>query len=193
MRTDTYIYTLAIIMKKHLQNLFFYLFLLLFSSATYGQREKPKYSFKMDEIAAEFESGLRKRKIDTILAAFYFFDNGRGDKATKLLFWTEKGKNYVKAIRTAKNKGFKEFEIKECPEFESILEFYFTNIKDIISSVPKASLSTSHNYGYYIELNINRTEFKTYLRNERRTDLTHSRVKWINMIDQIAKPYINNR
>ncbi|MEX0362553.1 MAG: hypothetical protein AB3N10_16375 [Allomuricauda sp.] len=102
-------------MKSYIQNLTFCLFAFLFTGSIHAQMEKPQYSFKMDEIAAEFETELRKRKVDTVLQAYYFFDNGRGNKATKIFFWTENGENYVKAIRLAKNNGYKEFETAACP------------------------------------------------------------------------------
>ena len=159
-------------------------------ASVYGQREEPKYTFKMDEVAAEFEAGLAKKKVDTILQAYYLFDNGRGDKATKLYFWTENGKNHVKAIGFRKKNKAKEFESKDCPEFNKILDFYFKNLKDIVGPVPEPSITLSHNYGFYIKLEINQTEFKTYLRDESRVENKHARVQWINMIAEIAKPYI---
>jgi hypothetical protein len=178
-------------MKNIVQKLIFVLIMVFSCYPIYGQAKKTKYTFKMDKVAAEFESELRQKKIDTILQAFYLFDNGRGEKATNIYIWTENGKNYIKVIRNAKNYGFKEFEVKDCPEFESVLEFYIKNIEDILRSIPKASMSISHNYGYYIKLKINQTEFKTFIRDERRTDFEHYRAKWINLIHEIAKPYIN--
>lgn len=161
---------------------------------TYGQHNKKEYTFEMDRVIAEFKSELRKQKVDTVLQAFYLYDNGRGDKATDLLFWTKNGKHYVKAIKTAKKNSFKEFPIKECPEFKEILDFYFDNIKAIIGSKPKSKMWLSHNYGYSINLKINRTEFKTYLRDEKRMyDKEHFRSKWIHLIDQIARPYIEGK
>ncbi len=144
----------------------------------------------MDEVAAKFEAGLAKKKVDTIMQAFYFFDNGRGADATKLIFWTEQGKSYVKAIKNAKNNGVKEFDSKECPEFSKMLDYYFENIKDMSSPISKPTLSVSHSYGYLVKLEINRTEFKTYLRNERLVAENHALVEWIKMIANVAKPYI---
>lgn len=159
----------------------------------YGQTEKPKYNFKMDEIAAEFESELARKKVDTVMFAYYTFDNGRGADATQLYFWTKNGKDYVKAIRNDKKKKAKEFEIKNCPQFSKILAFYFTNIEEILGSVPEPSMMISHNYGYFIKLDINDTEFKTYLREESRIGNKHCRSEWINMIAEVARPYIADK
>jgi hypothetical protein len=177
-------------MKNALKKSIILILLVTFNYFSYGQIEKPKYDFKMDEVSASFESELAKKKVDTIMQAFYLFDNGRGDKATNLYFWTKNGEHFVKAIRIAKKNGVKEFDIKECPEFNEILDFYFNNIKGIVNSVPKPSMGISHNYGYYIKLKINQTEFKTYLRNESRIENEHPRAEWINMIAGIAEPYI---
>ncbi|MDF4204403.1 hypothetical protein PXD56_15620 [Maribacter sp. SA7] len=159
-----------------------------------GQREKPKYTFKMDEVAAEFEAELTKKKVDTIMQAYYLYDNGRGDKATNLYFWTKNGKHQVKAIGFGKKNKAKDFEAKACPEFEKILDFYFQNIEAIFQSVPEqtpgATLSLVHNYGFLIKLKMNQTEFKTFLRDERRIKNTHPRAEWINMIAEVAEPYI---
>ena len=144
----------------------------------------------MDEVAAEFEATLAKKKVDTILKAYYLYDNGRGDKATNLYFWTENGKNYVKAIGFGKKTKAKEFESKECPEFSKILNYYFENIEKISSPISKPSLSVSHSYGYFVKLKINRTEFKTYLRKDRLIDNNHGLVEWIKMIAEVARPYI---
>tara|TARA_R110000751_G_scaffold307405_1_gene428572 strand:+ start:63 stop:614 length:552 start_codon:yes stop_codon:yes gene_type:complete len=165
---------------------------LLFVS--YGQREKPKYAFKMDEIATEFEAGLANKKVDTIMQAYYLYDNGRGDKATNLYFWTENGKHQVKAIGFGKKNKAKDFESKECPEFAKILDFYFKNIETIVQSVPEqtpgVTLSLVHNYVFFIKLKMNQTEFKTFLRDDRRIKNTHPRAEWINMIAEVAEPYI---
>lgn len=166
---------------------------MVFSFVSFGQREKPKYTFKMDQVSAEFESELSRKKVDTIMQAFYLFDNGRGADATKLFFWTEQGKSFVKAIKNAKKNGVKEFDSKECPEFSKMLDYYFENIKDISSPISKPTLSVSHSYGYLVKLEINRTEFKTYLRNERLVDNNHALVEWITMIAKVAKPYISEK
>lgn len=140
---------------------------------------------------ADFRSELRKKKVDTILEAFYRFDNGRGDQATYLFFWTENNLHFMKAIRYKTRKKIKDFPIKDCPQFEHILDFYFENIKDIVGVKLKETGYMSHNYGYYTRLTINQVEFKSWLRNEKRYgDPEHYRSKWISMIDKIARPYI---
>ncbi|WP_299316771.1 hypothetical protein [uncultured Maribacter sp.] len=176
-------------MKNSVQHLIF-LVLFVASFVTYGQRKKPKYTFKIDEVAAEFEAQLAEKKIDTVMQAYYLFDNGRGHDSTKLFFWTEEAKSYVKAIKNDNKNSVKEFDRKECSEFSKILVYYFEKIKDISSPISKPTLSISHSYGYFIKLEINKTVFKTYLRNERLFDNDHALAKWISMIAEVAKPYI---
>ena len=178
-------------MKNHFRNLWFCSIALLFCGIIYGQKEKPKYIFKMDEVSAEFESELKAKKVDTILQAFYHFDNGRGNKATKIFFWTKNGNSYVKAITTKKNNRYKEFNINDCPEFNDILDFFSKNESKIKSSEPKSKLWISHNYGYSITLELNSSEYNTYLRDEKRLyDKEHYKSKWVSLIDIIAKEYI---
>lgn len=164
-----------------------------FAFVALGQDEKKEFTFKMDSVIAEFLSQLSQQKVDTILHAYYYFDNGRGDKATFLSLWTKNGKHYVNAIKTAKTNSFIEFPTKECSEFSSILNFYFENYKEIVKTRPESNW-ISHNYGYTIILRINETEFKTYLRDEKRFgDKEHFRSKWINMIDKIVRTYIEEK
>ena len=145
----------------------------------------------MDEVSAEFESELKAKKVDTILQAFYHFDNGRGNKATKIFFWTKDGNSYVKAIRTEKNNRYKEFDIKDCPEFNKILDFYSKNESEIKSTEPKSELWISHNYGYSVILDLNDSEYKTYLRDEKRIDdKGHMKSQWISLIDNISQQFI---
>ncbi|GMN06786.1 hypothetical protein MTsPCn5_21750 [Croceitalea sp. MTPC5] len=165
----------------------------LFLSGVHAQDEKPEYDFDMDAVSAKLESDLVRQKVDTILQAYYFFDNGRGEKATDIHFWTKDGKSFVKAIGFGKKEKAKVFETKNCPEFMDILDFYFNNIKEIIGSEPKPSMIVSHNYGFYVLLKINGTEFKTYLRNESWMENDHPRAEWIQMIAGIATPYIENK
>lgn len=162
----------------------------LFLISAYGQKEKPEFDFDMDAVSAELRNELSKQKVDTILQAHYFFDNGRGEKATNFFFWTKDGKNYVKAIGLGERKQAKIYETTDCPEFKEILDFYFNNIKEITSSEPKPAMILSHNYGFYVLLKMNRTEFKTYLRNESWMENDHLRAQWIQMIAEVAKPYI---
>ena len=180
-------------MKNNFTHLIFGMIISL-SFVSHGQREKPKYTFKMDEVTAEFEAGLAKKKVDTIMQAYYLYDNGRGNKATNLYFWTENGKHQVKVIGFGKKNKAKNFDPKECPEFAEILDFYFKNIETIVQSVPEqnpgATLSLVHNYGFFIKLKMNQTEFKTFLRDDRRIKNTHPRAEWINMIADVAEPYI---
>jgi hypothetical protein len=152
--------------------------------------EKPEYDFDMDLVSAKLKSELAQKKVDTILQAYYLFDNGRGEKATDIHFWTKDGKSFVKAVGFGKKDKAKVFETKTCPEFTEILDFYFKNIEKIVGSSPKPSMYLSHNYGFYIKLEINGTEFKTYLRNESWIDNEHPRAEWIQMIAEITKPYI---
>ncbi len=188
--TCYYIQLLAIIMKKFKQSSLLIL-LMTFSYCTYGQQtEKSEYVFKMDEIAAKFEANLKEKKVDTLMQAYYFFDNGRGAKATKLFFWTHDGKSYVKAIRNNKTKKAKEFDLKECPQFPNIVDYYFKNSKAMFSSLPKPSILVSHNYGYIIDMKISDSEYQAYLRDEKRINNKHPLSEWINMIAEVAEPYI---
>ncbi len=145
----------------------------------------------MDRVITEFESELRRQKVDTILQAYYLFDNGRGKNATNMFFWTKNGFSFIKAIKYSSEQDYIEFPIKECPEFNNILSYYFDNIKGITGSAPKSEKIISHNYGYYVELDINDTYFRTYLRNEKvEDDRKHPRSMWILKIHEIAKDYI---
>ncbi|MFX0558677.1 hypothetical protein ACOCEA_17905 [Maribacter sp. CXY002] len=175
------------------KHIILYSIFVLFLASAYGQRAKTKFDFDMDAVSAELKSELSKQKVDTLLQAYYFFDNGRGDKATNFFFWTKDGKNYVKAIGVGKKEKANVHETMDCPKFKEILDFYFNNIKQIIGSEPKPSMIISHNYGFYVLLKVNGTEFKTYLRNESWIDNEHPRAEWIQMIAEIAKPYIENK
>lgn len=144
----------------------------------------------MDEVSAEFVSELKALKVDTLLQVFYHFDNGRGNKARKIFFWTKNGNSYVKAIRIEKNNSYKEFDLNDCPEFNDILDFFSKNESRIKSTNPESQLWISHNYGYSISLQVNDREYNTYLRDEKRLyDTEHFKSKWVNLIDVIAKYY----
>ena len=184
---------LAIIMSLNWKHKILFSIFGLFLISTYGQKEKPEFDFDMDAVSAEFRNKLSKQKVDTLLRAYYFFDNGRGNNATNLFFWTKDGKNYIKAIGLGKKEKANVYETTDCPEFKEILDFYFNNTKEIIGSEPKPSMFLSHNYGFHVLLKINGTEFKTYLRNESWMENEHPRAKWIQMIAEIAKPYIRKK
>lgn len=162
-----------------------------FSTLLRGQTEGEKYLFDMDRVIAEFETELRRQKVDTILQAYYLFDNGRGEKATNLFFWTKDGESFTKSIKYSSEQDYIEFPTEECNDFKNILNFYFDNIRGITGSVPKSEIIVSHNYGYYLELDINDTYFRTYLRNDRvESDRDHPRSVWVRMIHEVAKTYI---
>jgi len=171
---------------------FFVLVLLIMTSIySFGQTQQKEFSFKMDKAITEFESALKIQKVDTILRAYYHFDNGRGNNATYLFLWKKNGKNYLKAIKYKKRNRYKEFPIEECSELTNILEFYLKNKTEIKATEPKSKMWMSHNYGYFIKLNLNETEYKTYLRNEKRFDnKEHFKSQWVNLIDKIAEKYI---
>ncbi|WP_452227638.1 hypothetical protein [Lacinutrix sp. MEBiC02404] len=166
-------------------------FLTFVFNLSFGQSELKKFDFEMDKAIYDFRAELTLKKVDTLLQAYYTFDNGRGNNATHLFFWRKNGKDSIKVIKTKKKNKFKEFPIKECSEFTNILDFYFNNETDIKATEPTSKMWFSHNYGYFIKLNLNNSEYKTYLRNEKRfDDKEHLKSQWINLIDNIAKEYI---
>ena len=180
-----------LIMKaKWTHTLLTLLFVLLLKPA-HAQREAPRFTSKMDSITAEVKRKLSSQRIDTLMEAYYAFDNGRGDRTTNLFFWTKNGKSYMKVIGHGKKERDFIYEEKECPEFEEIINYYLNNIRSIVGSEPEPSLILSHNYGFYIFLKINGTEFKTGLRNESWMDNDHPRAKWIQLIANASKPFID--
>ena len=178
-------------MKVCIKNKVLFYFLVFVSIISFGQTEQKSFDFKMDKKIADFRTELTTKKVDTLLQAYYFFDNGRGNKATYLFLWQKCGKEFLKVIKYKKNNKFTEFPITECPELKNILAFYLENEAEIKTIEPKSKLWMSHNYGYSVRLNINGSEYKTYLRNEKRfDDKENLKSQWITLIDKIAEDYI---
>ena len=189
--TDGYTRPLAIIMKIGTKNKIHLFFSAFVSIISFGQIEQKTFDFKMDKAIAEFRTELTNKNVDTLLQAYYTFDNGRGNNATHLFLWKKNGTEYLKVIKYKKNNKFKEFPINECPELTNILDFYFKNETEIKTTDPKSKLWISHNYGYYLKLNLNDSEYKTYLRNEKRfDDKENLKSQWITLIDKLEEDYI---
>lgn len=145
------------------------------------------FSFKMDYAAEQFFNKLKDNNVDTIISAFYCFNNGRGRNASKIFIWKKEGRILMKVIKIKKKDKFKEFKEEEIST-DSIFTYYLINRIDTVSSQPKELYRLSHDYCYYIDILIDTSKSRCSVCNfERITDLTHPKSIWVEMIDNLVR------
>jgi hypothetical protein len=141
-------------------------------------------SMKIDIQSEEFACGLTAKGIDTVMLCKYIFDNGSLPIEKAFILWLENGQGYVKSFFN--NSKHQPTENKIIP-FNSgeLIDHFFSNRLDTVTSEPKAEISISHSLGYSIQLYT-----PGYFYRERLTDFlirqntTHPTAVWWHMISE---------
>ena len=159
------------------------LFLPFFGKA---QKEDREQRFNFDYAARRVVTGLDSSGVDTILTAYYHYDNGIGTRATKLILWQEGGECFAQALCIRKKGRYKEIGPEKLSS-DSIFEFFFSHRVDTVTSHPRVDYWLSHNYGYSIDFKYGTGKYTAYLRDENRAaHPTHPKSQWIALIDRVG-------
>lgn len=142
----------------------------------------------LDKESEVFACELTAKGIDTIMLCKHIFDNGSLPIEKAFILWLDNGKGYVKAFfnnskHQPTNNKIQPFESKE------LIDHFFTNRIDTVTSEPQTDVTISHSLGYSIQLYTPHIFYR-----ERVTDFairqnkTHPKSIWWNMITEKLVP-----
>jgi hypothetical protein len=138
----------------------------------------------IDKVSETFVCDLASKGIDTVMFCKYIFDNGSLPKERAFALWLDKGQGFVKAFfNNSKHQptenGIVSFDVK------SLVDYFFLNRLDTVTTEPKSEVSISHSLGYSIELKVPSLFFRERLTDFIiRQDKGHPKAIWWNMISE---------
>ncbi|ACU60368.1 hypothetical protein [Chitinophaga pinensis] len=138
----------------------------------------------IDKQSEDFACSLIKKGIDTIMLCKYIFDNGSLPGEKGFILWIDNGQGYVKSYF---NNASHEPTNNKAMSFDSrdLIDYFFINRLDTVTSTPKSEIWISHSLGYSIQLYV-----PGFFYRERLTDFiikqdtTHPKSIWWNMISE---------
>lgn len=141
----------------------------------------------IDKVSEIFACDLTTKGIDTVMLCKYLFDNGSLPIEKAFVLWLDNGNGFVKAFFN--NSKHQPTENKTIPFHSALLiNHFFSNRLDTVTSEPKSELWISHSLGYSIQVYTKNSFFRERLTDVIiRQDKTHPKsVWWILISEQLA-------
>ena len=138
----------------------------------------------IDKVSETFACDLTTKGIDTVLLCKYIFDNGSLPIEKAFVLWLDKGHGFAKAFFNNPKHQPTENKIIS---FNSrlLIDYFFVNKIDTMTSDPKSDMWISHSLGYSLQLYTPNTFFRERLTDFTiRQDKTHPKSIWWNMISE---------
>ncbi|WP_218155320.1 hypothetical protein [Chitinophaga sp. YR627] len=138
----------------------------------------------IDKQSEDFACSLIEKEIDTVMLCKYIFDNGSLPGEKGFVLWVDNGHGYVKSYF---NNSRHEPTSNEVISFDSkeLIDYFFINRLDTVTSDPKSEIWISHSLGYSIQLYAPDFFYRERLTDFAiRQDITHPKSIWWNMISE---------
>ncbi len=138
----------------------------------------------IDKVSEIFACDLTSKGVDTVMLCKYIFDNGSSPIEKAFVLWLENGQGFVKAFFN--NSKHQPTENKTISfDTRPLIDFFFSNRLDTVTTEPKAEVWISHSMGYSIQLQVPSLFFRQRLTDIIiRQDKTHPKAIWWNIISE---------
>lgn len=138
----------------------------------------------IDRQSEEFACDLVAKGIDTVMLCKYIFDNGSLPVERAFVLWLDNGLGYVKSFFN--NQKHQPTQNKTSPfDSRTLINYFFINRIDTVTSEPKSEVGISHSLGYSIQLYAPDLFYRERLTDFIiRQDKTHPKAAWWNMISE---------
>jgi hypothetical protein len=138
----------------------------------------------IDKVSESFACDLASKGIDTVMLCKYMFDNGSSPLEKAFILWLDNGNGFLKAFFN--NSKHRPTENKVIAfNAGPLINYFFANKLDSVTSEPKTDFWISHSMGYSIQLYtpalFYRHRLVDYLI---RNDKNHPKAKWWNLISE---------
>jgi hypothetical protein len=138
----------------------------------------------IDKISEIFACDLTSKSIDTVMLCKYIFDNGSLPIEKAFVLWLKNGQGFAKAFFN--NPKHQPTENKTISfDTRPLIEYFFLNRLDTVTTEPNSEVWISHSMGYSIQLQVPSLFFR-----QRLTDFiigqdkAHPKAIWWNMISE---------
>jgi hypothetical protein len=140
--------------------------------------------FNIDKVSEIFACDLISEGIDTVLLCKYIFDNGSSPIEKAFVLWTDKGKGYLKSFFNNPKHIPTENKIVSF-EAGSLINHFFENRIDTVTTKPTSDFRMSHDMGYSIQLFTPNSFYRERLRDYLiQQDKAHPKSVWWNLISE---------
>lgn len=138
----------------------------------------------IDKQSEEFACNLIVKGIDTVMLCKYIFDNGSLPIEKAFILWHDNGQGYVKSFFN--NPKHQPSQNKTIPfDSKTLINYFFVNRIDTVTSEPKSEMWISHSLGYSVQLYTPNHFYRERLTDFIfRQDKTHPKAVWWNMISE---------
>jgi len=138
----------------------------------------------IDRQSEEFACDLVAKGIDTVMLCKYIFDNGSLPVERAFVLWLDNGLGYVKSFFN--NQKHQPTQNKTSLfDSRTLINYFFINRIDTVTSEPKSEVWISHSLGYSIQLYAPDLFYRERLTDFIiRQDKTHPKAAWWNMISE---------
>ena len=138
----------------------------------------------IDKQSEEFACDLIVKAVDTVMLCKYIFDNGSLPIEKAFIVWLDNGHGYAKAFFN--NPKHQPTQNKTIPfDSKTLINYFFVNRIDTVTSEPKSEMWISHSMGYSIQLYTPGSFYRERLTDFLiRQDKTHPKARWWNMISE---------
>jgi hypothetical protein len=142
----------------------------------------------IDRISASFACDLASKGIDTVMLCKYIFDNGSLPIEKCFILWLDNGQGYIKSFFN--NARHLPTEQTTSPfQAKPLIDYFFVNRLDTVTTEPKSESWISHSLGYSIELQTPILFYRQRITDFAiRQDPTHPKSIWWNMIAEKLAP-----